>query len=138
MIRSVNLCSNDSIKGLDIENMPTLDTVYVWETFPTGVDVDTDGSPNVVFIDCSSTGIDTNSPTGLSIYPNPTDGTLTIETEHPDHYSLEITSLNGQVLLERSFSGSSHAIDLANFQKGVYFITIRSENYVTTKKIIKL
>ncbi len=34
--------------------------------------------------------------------------------------------------------GTSHQIDLSTFQKGVYFITIRSKDFATTRKIIKL
>jgi hypothetical protein len=34
--------------------------------------------------------------------------------------------------------GKSHQIDLSSFQKGVYFITIRSKDFVTTRKVIKL
>ncbi|MFC2090959.1 T9SS type A sorting domain-containing protein [Bacteroidota bacterium] len=33
---------------------------------------------------------------------------------------------------------SSIQIDLAQYNTGIYFITIRSENYVWTEKILKL
>jgi len=72
------------------------------------------------------------------LYPNPTNDLLTIETEKPDHYSIEIASLNGQQILMGEMDGTSHQIDLSPFQKGIYFITIRSKNFVTTRKIIKL
>jgi ligand-binding sensor domain-containing protein len=74
----------------------------------------------------------------IKIYPNPTNAFLTIETEYSDQYSVEITSLNGQLILDRITEGPTHQIDLSSFQKGVYFITIRSKDIVTTKKIIKL
>ena len=72
------------------------------------------------------------------VYPNPTNSLLTLETEHPDHYSIEITSLNGQLIFSTTMEGTTHQIDLSSFQKGIYFITIRSKDFVTTKKIIKL
>jgi hypothetical protein len=34
--------------------------------------------------------------------------------------------------------GPSHHLDLSSFQKGVYLITIRSKDFVTKRKIIKL
>ena len=74
----------------------------------------------------------------LILYPNPSEDFITIQVRYPGTYSLRMISLNGQVLLERSFSGSSCVIDLSSFQKGVYFITIRSKDFVTTRKIIKL
>jgi hypothetical protein len=72
------------------------------------------------------------------IYPNPTNNQLTIETEKSDRYSIEITSMNGQLIQSGTFTGTTHQIDLSSFQKGVYLITIRSKDFVTTKKIIKL
>ena len=79
-----------------------------------------------------------SSLTEISIYPNPAGVILNIETEYLDHYSIEITSLNGQQILIGEMEGTSHQLDLSSFQKGVYFITIRSEDFVTTRKIIKL
>ena len=125
-------------------DMPPLYEVCVWDTFfSDGVIFDATGSPNVCLQtdcngDCSVVGIENTCPSELSIYPNPTNTLLTIETEYPDHYSIIITTLNGQQILIEEMEGSTHQIDLSPFKKGVYFITIRSEDFVTTKKIIKL
>jgi hypothetical protein len=105
---------------------------------PSEVHVSTTGSPNVEFKDCSAIGIEEYSQSGLFVYPNPTNNLLTIETESPDRYSIIITTLNGQQILIEEMEGSSHQIDLSPFKKGVYFITIRSEDFVTTRKIFKL
>ena len=81
----------------------------------------------------------TNTNVGrLSIFPNPTNGSLTIETNQPDHHSIEIISLSGQVIYRTEMEGRSKQIDLSPFSKGIYFITIRSKDFVTTSKIIKL
>jgi predicted MPP superfamily phosphohydrolase len=71
------------------------------------------------------------------IYPNPTNDLLTIETDKPDHYSIEIHSLNGQLIYSTRMDGPTHQIDLSSFEKGLYFITVRSRDYVRTEKIIK-
>jgi hypothetical protein len=34
--------------------------------------------------------------------------------------------------------GTSHQLDLSSLQKGVYLISIRSKDFVTTRKVIKL
>jgi hypothetical protein len=44
----------------------------------------------------------------------------------------------GPILIRQEIEGTSHQLDLSSFQKGVYFITIRSKDFVTTRKIIKL
>jgi len=73
----------------------------------------------------------------VNIYPNPTNDLLTIETSQPGQHFIEITSLNGQLLYNDRMEGPTHQIDLSSFEKGVYFITVRSRNQVWTEKIIK-
>jgi rhodanese-related sulfurtransferase len=74
----------------------------------------------------------------VNIYPNPTNSILNLETEQSDLYSIEITSLKGKQIYKGEMEGTTHQIDLSSFQKGVYFITIKSKDFVTTRKIVKL
>ena len=71
------------------------------------------------------------------VYPNPTQGILTIETDIIGQYSIVITSINGQLLYNSRIEGTTHQIDLSSFEKGLYFITVRSKYFVRTEKIIK-
>ena len=72
------------------------------------------------------------------IYPNPANDLLTIQTENITEYSIEISSLSAQLIFSIEARGSVQHLDLSPFRKGVYFITIRSKDFVTTKKIVKL
>jgi hypothetical protein len=74
----------------------------------------------------------------VHLYPNPVMDLLTVETFHPGFHYIEITTLNGQLLYSTIMEESTLQLDLSSFQKGVYFITIRSRDYVRTEKIIKL
>lgn len=138
-LNCMDISNNNSIYHLDIGMMPTLKEVCVWQIPfpPSGVSISNSGSPNVEFNDCTSATFATDKLES-SIYPNPVFDLLTIETEYPDHYSIDITSLNGQQILIEEMEGTTNQIDLSTFQKGVYFITIRSKDFVTTKKIVKL
>ena len=89
-------------------------------------------------IDKNWTGTKDFRSTGSWIYPNPAMDMLTIKTNAPGQHSIEITSLNGQLIYSTQMEGTSHQINISSFQKGVYFITIRSRDYVRTEKIIKL
>lgn len=40
--------------------------------------------------------------------------------------------------MNKEMEGTTHQIDLSSFRKGVYFINIRAENFVTIRKIVKL
>ncbi|MFC2080579.1 leucine-rich repeat domain-containing protein [Bacteroidota bacterium] len=53
-ITNLHLCNNRFLEFLDIGSMPTLKTVNVWESFPAGVNLDFEDSPNVEFAYCSN------------------------------------------------------------------------------------
>jgi hypothetical protein len=74
----------------------------------------------------------------IKLYPNPTYDILNISIETGSPESIEVTSACGQQLLHRAIEGTTHQLDLSFFQKGIYFITIRSKGFVTTRKIIKM
>lgn len=74
----------------------------------------------------------------LHIYPNPTSSILNLETEFSGPYIINIFNLNGQLMLKRVLTGNNHQLDLSSFREGAYFITIRSKDSVTTKKVIKI
>jgi len=93
----------------------------VWGTSPSAVDIN----------DIDNAGL-------CIIYPNPANTFLTIETKISGLYDITITSQNAQQLFNGYIKGTTHQLDLSSFRKGIYFITIRSENFVTTRKIVKL
>jgi len=86
----------------------------------------------------STVGFDNRSTDQFRIFPNPAKSILTIESESPGLHLINITSLNGQLIFNTEMEGTTHQLDLSSFQKGVYFITIRSKDFVTTRKIVKL
>jgi hypothetical protein len=146
-LTSLDISNNTHLTYIQLSDMPTLYEVCVWTLpFPPDkVAVTTHYSPNVCFeTDCSGecgddvSGIVDYDQTGWFIYPNPIVDLLTIKTDFPESHFIEITSLNGQLMLSREVEGTSYQIDLSAFLKGVYFITIRSKDFVATRKIIKL
>jgi len=74
----------------------------------------------------------------ISINPNPTNELLNVETNQYGLHIIEIHSQNGHLLYRTKREGPTFQIDLSSFQKGLYFITVRSRDYVRTEKIIKL
>lgn len=89
-------------------------------------------------VEIITVGINKNRADRIVLFPNPTNKLLSIQTTDPGIHSLEITSLNGRLIFNGEMEGTTHQVDLSSFQNGVYFITIRSKDYVTTRKIIKL
>lgn len=76
----------------------------------------------------------------FGIYPNPSDGKITIRMSDSQRIITGITirNLQGQVVLDHSFSSSTkeYTADLSSENSGVYFITILTESDAITQKLI--
>ena len=71
-----------------------------------------------------------------TVYPNPSNGNVTIETDLIVD-AIQLISINGQLKIEYSnpvFQNNS--FNMSNLPKGFYFLKLSSENQSTTKKII--
>jgi hypothetical protein len=84
-----------------------------------------------------TTGVEDASRTGFIYYPNPVSDVLFVETGSAGNIRVEIASLNGQVVFSSELAGPSHELELSGLQKGIYFITIDSQDGHTTHKLIK-
>ena len=88
-------------------------------------------------------GIEENGPSTLStgsgsftIYPNPTNNVLLVQTVHAPSLQTEtyrITNLIGQTLLQGSINAETQQIDISALPAGMYFISVGE----TTRKFMK-
>lgn len=74
----------------------------------------------------------------ISVYPNPSNGLFSVLSEKEKINQITIMdNLGRKVFEESNFSNdNSMTINLDNFTRGVYYITVRLDNNVITKKII--
>lgn len=95
---------------------------------------------DIIDMDSCTVGVGFNSFASeqISIYPNPSRDLISIQIGETGEYTLKISSVNGQFVMEREFVGRTLQLDLSPVKEGVYFITIRSKDHVATRKIIKL
>jgi len=91
---------------------------------------------SAINVSISTSGIGDLEALGISIYPNPARDFLTIEASGQNHYSISLSSVNGEVLLNTSFEGTSR-IDLSEYSNGVYLLSIKSEKFTATERIVK-
>ena len=73
----------------------------------------------------------------LRIFSN-SENYLAIHTDNSDICSVKIYSLNGKLLYSTISEGRDAYFDLSSFMKGVYIVTVRSNDFVRTEKFIKL
>jgi hypothetical protein len=81
------------------------------------------------------TGVDENSANNnVNIFPNPNNGIFTLEVQASDA-TVKVMNTKGQVILTKNVLKNNAKIDLNNNSKGIYFVTVTSENGVSTHKV---
>ena len=89
---------------------------------------------NVIYL-----GIDNLlSNESISIYPNPSNGKITVEILHPIKESdLKIFNIDGQEIIEKQIMEGKTEIDIKKLTNGVYFVKLTTDKFVGVIKIIK-
>ena len=81
-----------------------------------------------------------NSASQLLVFPNPVVDELTVaSTNSSENSIITLTSVAGKILYSENVNGKNFVqhIDISEFASGTYLLTVRSENNVSVKKIIK-
>ncbi len=87
-------------------------------------------------------GVDETSFENLNIYPNPTTGILNInfDSENSGEVNVKLMSVNGQVIIDDNIkpqmTSYSNSYNISNYAKGVYLLSITSDNEKIDKKIV--
>ncbi len=96
----------------------------------------------VTLVDAISVGKELANDQNVKIYPNPTNGIVSVEYRSLDSKTLKVSIMNpaGQVVFADNndkFKGVFSAkLDLSNYSKGIYFVQFVEDNKVVNKKII--
>jgi hypothetical protein len=73
----------------------------------------------------------------LRIYPNPSSDIFTLELNTPVQGEIEIHGLKGQLIHRQPLRSEKEIIDLSLHPKGIYFVTVRSDDRVRTEKVVR-
>jgi hypothetical protein len=72
----------------------------------------------------------------FSVYPNPVNTKLTIQTTQSD-YTISVHNLQGQHIYSATNNSGNSLVDYSNYAKGIYVLQIKSKTASKTFKIIK-
>lgn len=80
---------------------------------------------------------------GLEVYPNPTDGKLTIEYYLEDAHDtrIQLFDIQGRMLFDQEVvaNGKQIEIDLASYQSGLYFVSlVDASGRLSWKKVVRI
>jgi len=82
-------------------------------------------------------GIVENHLFNFSSFPNPTDGILNLEFKDNNIQKLIISDITGNELILKTEIQQNEQIDLSSFDRGIYIVSIQTDNEIFTTKIIK-
>ena len=86
--------------------------------------------------DLNILGVENYEIDGLKIYPNPVEDILTINANE-DINEIIIYNMLGQVVLNQKPNSRQNSIELGHLQTGIYLAKLKTDNGVTTKRIMK-
>ena len=136
----LTLFSNDGaghirvVDDLTVPQPTTTSVIYL----PAGDDIGTFTNGNAYAIRMllgPNVSVQENSDLlGVSLYPNPTNGLLNINTTVFDGYTVEVVDMIGKTVLANRANGNS-TIDLRGQSKGVYAVRISSAHGSTVERV---
>ena len=80
-------------------------------------------------------GVEDNQ-TAMAVYPNPTNGVIAITIEGNSGYTYQVFDFTGKAVLNGMGQGQEMKVDLSGLGKGVYFISVMTENRRLTQKVV--
>ena len=102
----------------------------------TGYSIATPEACDVNLIDGSTLGIG-DETVAANVYPNPTDGMITVEAENMSE--IVISNMMGQIVGRYTdINGSSANIDMNGYEKGTYLVRIITDSSVIVKNVVKM
>jgi hypothetical protein len=86
-------------------------------------------------VDCGPVGIKNNDYLSFSIFPNPSNGDVQLETN--SNGVIRVLALTGQIVLQQNVSVGLNAISLKDFSAGIYMVQLQTEKGIELKKLMK-
>ncbi len=97
---------------------------------------DCDSAEVTTSVDILVSGTNHASTGGLNVYPNPVKDLLTITSESTDPITVSIIDAQGRKIAENISFVSRTAINVADYEAGIYFLNIVTDNKASVLKIV--
>jgi len=86
----------------------------------------------------STVGINEVTENVVSIYPNPTHNSITIEQPFSKNTMISIFNIMGELVLQKKMESTAQQIDISGIPNGSYIIQVKSNDKTEFGKIVKL
>ncbi len=77
-----------------------------------------------------------NNSIEMTLYPNPNSGNFVVSISEAGNYNVVIRNVIGQTIKSDLINGTTAEFRLNNVESGIYFVTIQSDGFERTEKIV--
>ena len=129
---------NNGTTGNNLVVSPTVNVVYTYTVIGTSSDNCSASSViNLRVSGCVGIAQTQLDASGVSVYPNPTNGEFTVEFAENVVKTIVVMDVTGRVVLSNNnVTGATH-FNLNSFANGVYYVKVVSSNSSKVVKIVK-
>ncbi|GGI56673.1 T9SS type A sorting domain-containing protein [Winogradskyella haliclonae] len=85
--------------------------------------------------DCASLNLDNNTLSKVAIYPNPSNGNITLQAQTNEDAQVSVYNILGNRVYQKTLALNSE-MDLSGLKTGIYLVKIEAEGKQTTKRLI--
>ncbi len=89
---------------------------------------------NVVMCNTTSVTKDELPPGTVAVFPNPAQDFINLDMHTNENFQVEISDVTGKQFIKKQ---NEYKIDISGLPKGLYIITIRQPQNITTQKLLK-
>jgi hypothetical protein len=82
----------------------------------------------------TSVGIGEEEATYVMVYPNPATSVMNIQANE-NIKNIRVMNLAGQTVVSTAVDAERYQINASDFDAGIYFVQIETDNGITTQKI---
>jgi len=129
IILKVWKANEDKEYWLNFENISEGENMYHGVVYPSE-----DGKKSTLNVTLSPNGISDNLAEYINVYPNPSNGFVTISSPEQIE-SLSVVNIVGQTILELQVGEGNTQLNLSEFKPGIYFVNIVVNGQRLTKKL---
>ncbi|GIV26726.1 MAG: hypothetical protein KatS3mg027_0540 [Bacteroidia bacterium] len=88
-------------------------------------------------VDCVTSVAGISANTGISVYPNPNNGTFVITTNNTSLKTIRVMDITGRVILSTQSNEKDVEMNIVNYSRGIYVVEIESENGIHRINVVK-
>ncbi len=116
---------------------PTVNTSYVTSGTLTATGCTKNITTNVVVANCTGLADKSEGITQMNVFPNPTNGELTLEMGMNGSKQISITDCVGKIVYNTTTDSSKMKLNIGSLAKGIYIVKVQGETGTRIARVVK-